>query len=55
MLPFYSNTNQSLAMSIETLAAKDKIIARQRKWLKILFIIMVILLLGLYPLFWFKL
>ena len=42
-------------MSIKTLEEKDKIIARQRKWLKILYIIMVILLLGLYPLFWFKL
>jgi hypothetical protein len=41
-------------MSIETLAEKDKIIARQRKWLNIIFIILVILLMGLYPLFWFK-
>lgn len=42
-------------MGNESLEAKDKIIARQRKWLKILYIIMVILFLGLYPLFWFKL
>lgn len=41
-------------MSIGTLAEKDKIIARQKKWLVRLFILIVILLMGLYPLFWFK-
>jgi hypothetical protein len=41
-------------MGIETLAAKDKIIARQRKWIVRTFIILVILILGLYPLILFK-
>lgn len=41
-------------MRIRTIAEKDKIIARQKRWLVRLFVLMVILLLGLYPLFWFK-
>ncbi|MFL5746505.1 MAG: hypothetical protein ACJ751_17640 [Niastella sp.] len=42
-------------MSIGTLAAKDKIIARQKKWLERIFILIVILLMGLYPLILLKL
>ena len=41
-------------MRIRTLAEQDKIIARQKKWIVILFILTVLLLLGLYPLIWFK-
>ena len=42
-------------MSMETLEAKDKLIAKQKKWLVRLYILMVILLMGLYPLLLLKL
>jgi hypothetical protein len=43
-----------MAMKNKTLEEKDKIIARQKKWIVGLYILLMILLMGLYPIYWFK-